>query len=127
MKIMNTRKLSILATCLLAGCASLLLAQSKVTPVHKPKARLKAQSSKLAPDAATAQKDEIKPAAADPSASLPVVGHLETRGKRITIKAGPNGPVYFVKSKDGKVLAKDLTLEQLKAQAPDLHEFIKTS
>ena len=33
---------------------------------------------------------------------LPVVGHLETRDKIVTIQSGPNGLLYLVKTKDGK-------------------------
>ena len=50
---------------------------------------------------------------------LPVIGYLE--------KAGQNGPVYSVAGKDGKVLFENLSAEQLKAQAPELHDFIKTA
>jgi hypothetical protein len=32
-----------------------------------------------------------------------------------------------VKSADGKVLCNNLTLEQLRAQSPELHEFVKTA
>ena len=58
---------------------------------------------------------------------LPVVGHLETRDKIVTIQSGPNGLLYLVKTKDGKVLHESLSEEQLKAQAPEIHELIKTS
>jgi hypothetical protein len=58
---------------------------------------------------------------------LPVIGYLEKQDKTITIKAGPNGPVYSVAGKDGKVLFENLSAEQLRAQAPELHDFIKTA
>ena len=58
---------------------------------------------------------------------LPVIGHLETRDKIVTIQSGPNGLLYLVKTKDGKVLHESLSEEQLKAQAPEIHELIKTS
>lgn len=61
------------------------------------------------------------------AAPLAVIGRLEMRDKHITIKAGPHGPVYHVTTKDGQVLVNDLTLEQLQTQAPDLHEFLKSS
>jgi hypothetical protein len=56
-----------------------------------------------------------------------IIGYLERRDQTITIKSGPRGPVYSVAGKDGKVLFEDLTAEQLKAQAPELHEFLKSS
>src|SRR5437899_6186851 len=58
---------------------------------------------------------------------LPVIGHLETRDKVVTIQSGPNGLLYLVKTKDGKILHENLSEEQLKAQAPEIHELIKTS
>src|SRR5438128_10992226 len=58
---------------------------------------------------------------------LPVIGHLETRDKVFTIQSGPNGLLYLVKTKDGKILHENLSEEQLKAQAPEIHELIKTS
>lgn len=48
---------------------------------------------------------------------LAVIGYLEQRDRVITIKSGPNGPVYTVATKDGKVLIENLSAEQLKAQA----------
>ena len=57
----------------------------------------------------------------------PVIGHLETRDKFVTIQSGPTGLRYLVKTKDGKVLHENLSEEQLKAQAPEIHELIKTS
>lgn len=59
-------------------------------------------------------------------APLAVIGRLQTRDKHITIKAGPNGPVYHVVAKDGQVLVNDLTLEQIQTRWPDLHEFLKS-
>ena len=46
--------------------------------------------------------------------------------RNITIKAGAKGPVYSVKTADGKVLCENLSREQLSAQLPELGEFIKT-
>ncbi len=58
--------------------------------------------------------------------SYAVIGYLEKRDRVITIKAGPQGPVYSVATKDGKILHENLSAEQLKAQSPELHELIKT-
>ena len=58
---------------------------------------------------------------------FPVIGHIEKRGRTITIKAGPKGPLYSVKTTEGKVLFENLSAEQLQAKAPELHEFIKTA
>ena len=66
--------------------------------------------------------------AASPKAgiNLPVIGYLEGRDRTITIKAGLKGPVYSVKTADGKVLCENLSQEQLSARLPELGEFIKT-
>lgn len=58
---------------------------------------------------------------------LPVVMYIEKRDQTITVKSGPKGPVYSVKSADGKTLFENLSAEQLRAQAPELHQFIKTA
>ena len=61
------------------------------------------------------------------AADFPVVGYIEKRDRTITIKAGPKGPVYSVKTADGKVLYENLSKEQLSARAPELGEFLKTA
>ena len=58
---------------------------------------------------------------------LPIIGHIEKQSRTITIKAGPKSTVYSVKSADGKILCNNLTLEQLRVQAPELHQFVKTA
>lgn len=60
-------------------------------------------------------------------AGFPVIGYLEGRGKLIIIKSGPKGPVYSVKAADGKYLFEDLSVEQLRAQAPEIHQFIQSA
>jgi hypothetical protein len=59
--------------------------------------------------------------------NFPIIGYIEKRGKTVTIKAGPKGPLYSVKTTEGKVLFENLSAEQLRAQAPDLQEFFKTA
>ena len=58
---------------------------------------------------------------------FPVIGYLEGRGRTITIKAGPKGPLYSVRTAEGKVLCENLSKEQLSAQAPELGEFLKNA
>ena len=55
-----------------------------------------------------------------------VIGYLEKRGRVITIKAGPHGTLYSVATKDGKVLFEDFSAEQLKAEAPEIHDLLET-
>jgi hypothetical protein len=57
----------------------------------------------------------------------PVIGYLERRDRTITIKAGPAGPLYSIKTANGKVLCENLSQEQVTAQAPELGEFLKTA
>jgi hypothetical protein len=61
------------------------------------------------------------------STDFPVIGYIEKRGRTITIKSGPRGTLYSVKSADGKVVLDNLSAEQLHAKAPDLDEFLKSS
>jgi hypothetical protein len=64
---------------------------------------------------------------AAPASDFPVIGYLEKRGHSITIKAGPKGPVYSAKTTAGKILFENISTEQLQAQVPELHQFIKTA
>lgn len=76
--------------------------------------------------AAPKQRTAAAPAAGTATNSAyPVVGYLEKRGQTITIRAGPQGPLYSIKTAEGKVLCENLSASQLRAQAPELAEFIK--
>ncbi len=61
------------------------------------------------------------------AANYPVIGYIEKRDRTIIIKAGPKEPLYSVRTADGKVLCEDLSQEQLRAQAPELGEFLKNA
>jgi len=65
--------------------------------------------------------------ASEAGADYPVICYLEQRDRMITVKAGPKGPVYCVKSASGKVLYDNVSIEQLSAKAPALGEFLKTA
>lgn len=65
---------------------------------------------------ASGQKPGAKPA---PAAQARILGHLELQSRRITIKSGG---LFTVKTRDGKVVAEDLTLAELKAVDPVLQE-----
>ena len=75
---------------------------------------------------ATTKPPETKAGASTNSGQFTVIGYLEKRDRVITIKAGRNGTVYSVATKDGKVLFENVSAEQLKAEAPQIHELIKT-
>ena len=55
-----------------------------------------------------------------------VIGHLERRDKIITITKGPKGPLYTVKTKDGKIIAKKIDEKNLQAKYPDIYHQIKS-
>jgi hypothetical protein len=57
----------------------------------------------------------------------PVIGYLEKQDRTVTIKSGPKGTLYSVKTADGKTLLENVTLEQVRAQAPELHDFLKAA
>jgi hypothetical protein len=61
------------------------------------------------------------------SPDLTPIVHLEMQNKLVTVQSGPAGLVYLVQTKDGKVLHENLSEEQLKAQAPEIHDLIKTA
>ena len=54
------------------------------------------------------------------------IGHLESRDRIITITKGPKGPLYTVKTKDGKIIAKKIDEKNLQAKYPDIYYQIKT-
>jgi|ERR1041384_5256126 hypothetical protein len=80
------------------------------------------KSTSSAPPKATA-----KVAPEEARTTYPVIGFLAGRDDVITIKAGPQGPLYSVTTKDGRVLYQDLSAEQLQAKAPDIFRIIKGS
>jgi hypothetical protein len=51
-------------------------------------------------------------------------GYIETRNGRIKVNANQTYTVY---GKDGKTVAENITLEELQAKNPELHEMMKDS
>ncbi len=113
---MKTTRTLIWSGVVLVAVAGLALSEDKSAPGTSAKLNSPREAQTLTP----AAKDK---AAAD----FPVVGYIEKRDRTIVIKAGPKGPVYSVKTADGKVLYENLSKEQLSAQAPELGEFLKTA
>lgn len=69
----------------------------------------------------------LAPAAAQTTTGdFVVIGSFARRDQVVTIKSGPDGIVYSVAGKDGKVLFENLTGAQLKEKTPQLHEYIST-
>jgi hypothetical protein len=104
----------ILAVCAMAAGAGLGLSQDKTAQTPKP--------APAVTNAAAGPATGLK-AASD----YPVIGYLEKRDRTITIKGGPKGALYTVKTADGKVLCENVSAEQLRAQAPEISEFLKTA
>ena len=114
---MRTNRVLLFSGVISVAVAGLALSQDKASPQSAPP-KLTTPQEAQAPVPGKSVK-----AAAD----YPVICYLEQRGRTITVKAGPKGPVYSVKTADGKVLYDNLSIEQLSAQAPKLGEFLKTA
>ncbi len=59
--------------------------------------------------------------------NLPVIVSLETRNEVVTIMSGYLGPVYTVTIKDGRILGKNLSENELQVKLPNIYHFLKTS
>ncbi len=59
--------------------------------------------------------------------NLPVIVSLETRNEVVSIMSGYEGPVYTVTTKDGGILGKDLSEQELQEKLPNIYHFLKTS
>lgn len=56
-----------------------------------------------------------------------VIGCLKTRDQVITITTGPDGPLYTIKSKEDRLIALNLSGEELATRFPALHEMMEKS
>jgi hypothetical protein len=54
-----------------------------------------------------------------------VIGHLQTRDKIVTILRSEKGTVYTVKTKDGKILAENLSEQSLETKYPTVFRQMK--
>jgi hypothetical protein len=106
-------------SCFIAGLLVVLfgltgVAQEKKQSESAPKANAEPKASAVSTNKTSARE------------TYTVIGYLEKRDRVITIKSGPKGAVYTVATKSGKVLFENVTAEQLRAQAPEIHQLIKT-
>jgi hypothetical protein len=114
---MKTKLIVVGSAAVLAGVAVLAAVRARTQP-NSPDTRT----------TISVAKEEQAPAKTPIQSTvlIPIV-RLETRDKLVTVQSGPDGLVYLVETKDGKVLHENLSEEQLKAQAPEIHELIKTA
>jgi hypothetical protein len=94
---MRFRKIALLLGLLPVCCAVLLAANE--SRAQKPAAK-------------------TKPAATAPA----VIGHIRMQDRRVTIVSGG---LYTVTRRDGKVVAKDVTLTELRVLDPSAHERVR--
>jgi lysophospholipid acyltransferase (LPLAT)-like uncharacterized protein len=105
--------------CLIAGLLVVLFGLTSV-------AQEKKQSDSAQKAGAESKASIVSTNKAAARETYTVIGYLEKRDRVVTIKSGPKGAVYTVATKDGKVLLENVTAEQLRAQAPEIHQLIKT-
>ena len=110
---MKTRAIEALAAVLLLGGTGCRVTETSSNERAAPEARA----------AAADRTDQPGKARVD----SPVIVHLERRDERITVSAGRGGPVYTVASRSGEVLWKELSEGELRAKAPELHQFLKSA
>ena len=63
----------------------------------------------------------------EPKDKLPVIVRLKTKNEVVTILSGPTEPLYNVTTKDGKILAQNLSEKQLQKNLPGIYRLLKTS
>ena len=62
-----------------------------------------------------------------PEGKLPVIVYLEMRNEVVSIMSGYEGSVYTVTTKDGRILGKQLSEQELQVKLPNIYRFLKTS
>lgn len=112
---MKTYRLTCLFSVLVVAAVT-MLAQVANEGSADPPAKTARRSTSPAPTAG---------ARTTPS-QAPAIGHVETRDRLVTILAGPKGPVYTVRTKQGRVLHENLSGKDLQAKAPQLYEVVKS-
>ncbi len=59
--------------------------------------------------------------------NLPVIVYLETRNEVVSIMSGYQGAVYTVTTRDGRIIGKNLSEQELQLKLPNIYHFVKTS
>ncbi len=58
---------------------------------------------------------------------FPVIVYLETRDEVVAVMSGYEGTIFTVTAKDGKILGKELSEQELQVKLPDIYRLVKTS
>jgi hypothetical protein len=66
------------------------------------------------------------PEVVETEAHATVLGYLNSKDYRITIRSGSQEPLYTVSEQNGNVLARDLALLELSMRFPDLQQVVET-
>jgi hypothetical protein len=66
-----------------------------------------------------------KNAISEQSSENPVIVQIQTRDKILIIRSGDKGRLYTVKSRDGVLLAADLTAAEIEKKFPDLKKILE--
>ena len=53
--------------------------------------------------------------------SFPVLFHLKTRNRFITVRCGADGPIYTIKDHKGNILSENVPDSVLRAKFPEIH------
>ena len=112
---MSRMKRLLITLGIVAVLSALVIADRSFTQTQNRKSNEPAQSQTERPD--TAQK-----AASDKDV---VIGYLKGRDNIVTISRGPEGIVYTVKNKDGKILDAKLGEKELQTKYPSLYDQVK--
>ncbi len=59
--------------------------------------------------------------------NLPVIVSLETKNEVVSIMSGYEGPVYTVTTREGRIIGKNLSENELQVKLPNIYHFLKTS
>lgn len=62
-----------------------------------------------------------------PEDKLQVIVYLEMRNEVVTVMSGYEGAVYTVTTKEGRILGKQLSEQELQVKLPNIYRFLKTS
>ena len=59
--------------------------------------------------------------------NFPMIVYLKTRNEVVSIMSGYEGAVYTVTTKDGRILGRHFTEQELQVKLPNIYHFLKTS